>query len=486
LALDGEGGPTNHQRGFFEGLLLMLLTNARQHRMLMQLADALLACVAFVVSFSIRDYLIADLPVLSGRDIGAFDAYLFFLPILALASPLVLHRLEFYSLSVNQNRPHVVNLALQGALVLFLIMVVAQFFLKEQMSRLVFVLFVPCYTALLFGREMVARAWRIRSTRAGANQRALVVVSDRPGSTSWKEQIAAHPEYGFRVAREMPLDELLMDEFLRVLHNEAVELAIFDIQRGSFQRVTDLIQACEQEGIEVWLTSGFIETRVAQMKLESFGGAPILVFRSTPDSSWQLLLKALIDRTVAALALVLAAPLLGLIALAIRLTSPGPVLFSQERSGLYGRPFRMFKFRSMTTNAEQTRQELAQLNEMSGPVFKLTNDPRVTPVGRWLRAWSLDELPQLWNVLKGEMSLVGPRPLPVYETLAMSENAQRRRLSVKPGITCLWQVSGRNNVTDFKDWVRMDLEYIDRWSLWLDFKILLQTVPAVLLRKGAK
>jgi lipopolysaccharide/colanic/teichoic acid biosynthesis glycosyltransferase len=146
----------------------------------------------------------------------------------------------------------------------------------------------------------------------------------------------------------------------------------------------------------------------------------------------------------------------------------------------------MFKFRSMTTNAEQTRQELAQFNEMSGPVFKVTNDPRVTPVGRWLRAWSLDELPQLWNVLKGEMSLVGPRPLPVYETLAMSENAQRRRLSVKPGITCLWQVSGRNNVTDFKDWVRMDLEYIDRWSLWLDLEILLKTVPAVLFRKGAK
>jgi exopolysaccharide biosynthesis polyprenyl glycosylphosphotransferase len=464
----------------------MLLTNARQHRMLLQLADALLACAAFAAAFSIRDYLIADLPVLSGREVGAFDAYLFFLPILALASPLVLLRLDFYSLSVNQHRPHVANLALQAALVLFLIMVVAQFFLKEQMSRMVFILFVPCYTGLIFAREMAARAWRVRSARTGAHQRALVVVSDRPGATVWQDQIAAHPEYGFRIVKEMQMDALVMEDFLCLLHDEAVELAVFDIRRGSFQRVTDLIQACEQEGIEVWLTSGFIETSVAQMKLESFGGAPILIFRSTPDSSWQLLLKALIDRTVAALALVLAAPLLGLIALAIRLTSPGPVLFSQERSGLYGRPFRMFKFRSMTTNAEQTRQELAQFNEMSGPVFKVTNDPRVTPVGRWLRAWSLDELPQLWNVLKGEMSLVGPRPLPVYETLAMSENAQRRRLSVKPGITCLWQVSGRNNVTDFKDWVRMDLEYIDRWSLWLDLEILLKTVPAVLFRKGAK
>jgi len=464
----------------------MLLTNARHHRLFLQMADALLAGLAFVAAFSIRQYLLADLPGLSGRQIGEFEAYSFFIPILALATPLVLHRLEFYSLSVNQHRSHVLNLALQGSLFLFLLMVVAQFFLKEQMSRLVFVLFVPCFTALIFSREMAARAWRIHSARSGLSLRSLVVVSDRPGATGWQDQITAHPEYGFRIAREMQIEDLQLDPFLRLVHEEAVELVVFDVRRGSFQRVADVIKACEEEGIEVWLTTGFIETSVARMNLEAFGGTPILIFRSTPDSSWQLLAKALLDRVAAALALLCATPVLAAIALAIRLTSPGPVFFTQDRSGLYGRPFRMFKFRSMATNAEQTRQELQQFNEMTGPVFKVTNDPRVTPVGRWLRAWSLDELPQLWNVLRGEMSLVGPRPLPVYETLAMSENAQRRRLSVKPGITCLWQVSGRNNVTDFKDWVRMDLEYIDRWSLWLDLEILFKTVPAVLLRKGAK
>lgn len=464
----------------------MLLTNARHHRMLLQLADAAVACLAFIAAFNIREDLLMDLPGLAGREIGAFQAYKFFLPILALAAPIVLHHLEFYSLSVNQHRRHVLNLALQGGLVLFLLMVLAQFLLQERMSRLVFILFVPCFTALLFTREMATRAWRIRSARAGMHLRALAVVSDRPGATGWQDQITNHPEYGFRIVREVKLEELVLDEFIAFLHQQAVELVIFDIRRGSFQRVTDAIQACEQEGIEVWLTSGFIETSVARMRLETFGGSPILIFRSTPDSSWQLLAKTVIDRTAAAIALLLTAPLLAFIALAIRLTSPGPVFFVQERSGLYGRPFRMFKFRSMTTNAEQVRQELQQLNEMNGPVFKVTNDPRVTPVGRWLRAWSLDELPQLWNVLRGEMSLVGPRPLPVYETLAMSENAQRRRLSVKPGITCLWQVSGRNDVRDFKEWVRMDLEYIDRWSLWLDFEILLKTIPAVLFRRGAK
>ena len=146
----------------------------------------------------------------------------------------------------------------------------------------------------------------------------------------------------------------------------------------------------------------------------------------------------------------------------------------------------MYKFRSMVTNAEQLQNELRRMNEMSGPVFKVSKDPRVTAFGAWLRNTSLDELPQIFNVLKGEMSLVGPRPLPVYETSSISENTQRRRLSVNPGLTCLWQISGRNQVTSFHDWVNLDLKYIDNWSIWLDLQILLLTVPAVLLRKGAK
>jgi hypothetical protein len=157
-----------------------------------------------------------------------------------------------------------------------------------------------------------------------------------------------------------------------------------------------------------------------------------------------------------------------------------------EERGERTQPFTMLKFRTMVTNAEQLKQELAALNEMSGPVFKVTNDPRITPIGRFLRKWSIDELPQLLNVLRGEMSLVGPRPLPVDEVRRFDDPAHRRRLSVKPGLTCLWQVSGRNDVKDFKEWVRLDLEYIDNWSLWLDLKILLRTIPAVFAGTGAK
>jgi lipopolysaccharide/colanic/teichoic acid biosynthesis glycosyltransferase len=181
----------------------------------------------------------------------------------------------------------------------------------------------------------------------------------------------------------------------------------------------------------------------------------------------------------------LALPMLA-IALAIKFTSPGPALFRQKRSGLNGRPFTIYKFRTMATNAEQFKHELEAMNEMSGPVFKVTNDPRITPVGKILRKYSLDELPQLFNVVRAEMSLVGPRPLPVDEVKRFENLAHRRRLSVKPGLTCLWQVSGRNQISDFREWVRLDLEYIDNWSLWLDLKILFRTIPAVLRGTGAK
>jgi lipopolysaccharide/colanic/teichoic acid biosynthesis glycosyltransferase len=172
-------------------------------------------------------------------------------------------------------------------------------------------------------------------------------------------------------------------------------------------------------------------------------------------------------------------------AIAIKLTSRGPIFFRQQRAGLYGKPFTMYKFRSMVTNAEQLKQELQQLNEMSGPVFKITNDPRVTKVGAILRKFSIDEFPQVFNVLKGQMSLVGPRPLPVDEVARFDDVAHRRRLSVRPGLTCLWQISGRSDLHDFNEWVRLDLQYIDNWSLWLDCKILWRTVPVVLLGKGA-
>jgi exopolysaccharide biosynthesis polyprenyl glycosylphosphotransferase len=230
----------------------------------------------------------------------------------------------------------------------------------------------------------------------------------------------------------------------------------------------------------------FIRTSIARPVFDLFGSQPMLVFRSTPDVSWSLLVKRSVDLVCALIGLILLAPLMLIVALLIRITSPGPAIFAQTRCGKHGEPFRMFKFRSMYSDAEQRRHELEEYNQMSGPVFKLDNDPRITPLGRWLRRYSIDELPQLFNVLTGQMSLVGPRPLPTYEVENFANRAQRRRLSVKPGITCLWQISGRSEVKDFETWVKLDLEYIDNWSIWLDFHILFLTLPAVLAGSGAK
>jgi lipopolysaccharide/colanic/teichoic acid biosynthesis glycosyltransferase len=222
---------------------------------------------------------------------------------------------------------------------------------------------------------------------------------------------------------------------------------------------------------------------------DSVGSKPMLVLRTTPELSWELMLKGLFDRCAAFCIIICTLPLWIFAIIGIRMQSPGaPAFFSQLRAGRYGRPFRMWKFRTMVPNAEELLDQVKEEhgNQMDGPVFKLDRDPRIFAFGEFLRKLSIDELPQLLNVLKGDMSLVGPRPLPLYEVEAFSEITHRRRLSVKPGITCEWQAGGRNTITSFEQWVEMDLRYIDNWSLWLDFIILLRTIPAVLFRKGAK
>jgi len=288
------------------------------------------------------------------------------------------------------------------------------------------------------------------------------------------------------VMAEFNLANTSMRSLIELIHEHSVSGVLVTAKHAHFEQVENVIKLCEVEGVESWLVADFFATQIARASFDEMLGHPLIVFRTTPEASWQMLLKQGLD-FFGALALILAtAPLMIGVALLVKFTSPGPMFFRQQRSGLSGAPFEIFKFRTMVTNAEQFKHELAAMNEMSGPVFKVTNDPRVTPIGKWLRKWSLDELPQLFNVLRGDMSLVGPRPLPVDEVKRFNDLAHRRRLSVKPGLTCLWQVQGRNKISDFKEWVRLDLEYIDNWSIWLDLKILFQTIPAVLRGTGAK
>ena len=248
--------------------------------------------------------------------------------------------------------------------------------------------------------------------------------------------------------------------------------------------IETIVRHCEEQGIIVRIQTEMFKLQVARSYVDDLQGIPVMTIQSGPADGWQLVMKRLID-IVGSIALLIAfAPLFAVVALLIRLDSPGPLFFAQERVGLNKRRFRILKFRTMLHGSDQKQHMFEHLNEVEGPVFKIKNDPRVTRLGRFLRRFSIDELPQLVNVLKGDMSLVGPRPLPVRDVERIELQWHKRRFSIRPGITCLWQVNGRSNI-GFDDWVRMDLDYIDKWSLGLDLLILMKTIPAVFKGPGA-
>jgi exopolysaccharide biosynthesis polyprenyl glycosylphosphotransferase len=243
------------------------------------------------------------------------------------------------------------------------------------------------------------------------------------------------------------------------------------------------VLALQEQGIGVRYALALLPHAKARVQLEEMDGVPLVALSTGPTNPLSLALKRAVDVALAALLLAIALPVVAVVALLIKVSEGGSVFFLQRRCGLHGRLFTLYKFRTMVADAEARRREIEHLNEMDGPVFKARSDPRVTRVGRLLRKFSLDELPQLWNVLRGDMSLVGPRP-PIPEEVASYQRWQRRRLAMKPGITGLWQVSGRNEL-DFESWMELDLHYIDHWSPWLDLKILARTIPVVLSGRGA-
>ena len=271
-------------------------------------------------------------------------------------------------------------------------------------------------------------------------------------------------------------------EFLR--HNVVDELAMFLPLRSFYEQAAEIAKLSKQHGIMLRFDRDIFGLKLVRRTHELIDDASHITANSSGVDDSQLLLKRILDVVGSLVLLIILAPFFLIVALLIKLTSPGPIFFSQLRVGLNKRHFTMFKFRTMVARAEAVQESLLHLNEMSGPVFKIKNDPRITPLGRILRRTSIDELPQLFNVLKGDMSLVGPRAMSVRDYQFFSEDWQRRRFSVPPGITCLWQIKGRNTVP-FEQWMVLDMQYIDGWSLWLDLKILALTIPAVLKGSGA-
>ncbi len=466
-----------------------MLQRDRQFRtQIHMITDACMFMAALVVAYAVRSS--ETISELFGMHAVGFELF-YRVPWLLFAlgaSPLVLESQGFYNRPMLGSRAAMFWPLLKSCFILTIGMVLLLFLFKDSGStpRGVMLFFGVIGFCLVWAKEELMRL-ALQSRTAKAQYKRRVVIAGIPAEiTRLRKMASSRAAESIEVVAEFNLAESAPTLLIELLHEHAVSGVLVSARHTQLERIESVIRLCEIEGVEAWLVADFFATQIAHASFDEMFGSPLLVFRTTPEASWQVVAKMVMDYAGALALLILTSPILLGVAICIKLSSPGPVFFRQQRSGVNGAPFPIYKFRTMVTNAEQFKHELAAMNEMSGPVFKVTNDPRVTRIGRILRKYSLDELPQLFNVLRGEMSLVGPRPLPVDEVKRFNDLAHRRRLSVKPGITCLWQVSGRNKISDFKEWVRLDLEYIDNWSIWLDLAILLRTVPAVFAATGAK
>jgi exopolysaccharide biosynthesis polyprenyl glycosylphosphotransferase len=459
--------------------------------------DLVLTVLAFLLAWWLRSHVAPVLaPSIFPTELYPLSRYLGLLPlVLAIWTVLLVNREAYTSrrtVALASEVWQVVQVVGIGTLTL----AAAGWLLRlDFVSRPFLILFATLDLGFLLAEKLILRLTARRVRQRGYNYRSLLIVGINPRAEEVARIIADHPHWGlqligFVAPNGQHEDEVAglpvlgrADDLPRILQQLVVDEVIFVLSRRQLDEFEDSFLLCSELGIRARVALYFPHMK-ARVVLEELEGIPLLTFTNTPGAPFPLFLKRAQDVTASALAMALVAPLLPVIAAAIKMSSRGPVLYTQERCGLNGRRFTLLKFRTMYLGAEARMNEVAHLNEVEGPAFKSRRDPRVTPVGRILRRLSLDELPQLVNVLRGDMSLVGPRP-PIPDEVKRYERWQRRRLSMKPGLTGLWQVSGRAGLDDFNRWIALDLAYIDQWSLWLDLKILLKTIPAVLSTRGA-
>jgi len=450
----------------------------------LQLTDALLVWVAFWLGGISRLWLGK-----AGPDESLLESMNWVLYIAVPFTPLVLERFGFYDRLRHKETSSAIWQLVQALVVIVLVLGISAMFAKVvDARRLILGLGLLFIFLLLLLRDRLAHLWLRKKTGSDATKERIIVAGSGGEMADLLAELDPEITADWKVVDHFDLGTREVHELFTLLKEQSVSRVLFSARNTEFEIVARAVEACELQGVEAWIAASFIRSQIARPVFDAIGNKPMLVLRSTPELSWELLCKELFDRIGAGLAILISSPAWVVAALGIMIKSPGsPVFFSQMRAGRYGQPFRMWKFRTMVADAEKMLDQIKEDhgNHMEGPVFKLKNDPRIFPFGSMLRKYSIDELPQLLNVVRGEMSMVGPRPLPVYEVEAFCELSHRRRLSVKPGITCEWQAGGRNTITSFEEWVAMDLRYIDNWSLWLDIKILLRTIPAVLFGKGA-
>ena len=463
------------------------------------LQDLAVTCVAFVLAYYLRTLLVHF--EFFSRHLPAIYPFSHYLPLMAvflIIWAIVGYASKFYR-DLEMSNPIQLGLNLLNQLAIVLVLIYAGLYLSRQddISRTyVLLIGVLDFALLVLGRYFSYNgiAWMRR--RLGRYHYFLIV-----GCGTRAHEMATLIEescgMGLRLVgfvdpnseasrlsdwyRNYEIFPLTSVE--RVLQDRVIDEVVFAVSMQELARLEPLMSHCANVGVKTRVQLEFLPAPYSHIYLENFRDVPLLSLSTAPESELLLLLKRTADVVLAAFSLVLLFPLLVAIAAAIRITSPGNVLFRQTRCGLGGRKFTLYKFRSMVNNAEQLKAELHQLNERDGPAFKISDDPRITSVGRILRRFSLDELPQLWNILRGDMSFVGPRPA-IPDEVGKYEPWQRRRLRMRPGLTCIWVLEGRSDV-DFQRWIQLDLAYIDNWSLWLDCKIFFRTIPIVITGKGA-
>jgi exopolysaccharide biosynthesis polyprenyl glycosylphosphotransferase len=456
---------------------------------LMLFSDCFFVALAYFVVYLMRDSILE-----SDITLGKYVI------ILVLGAPLwglTLYSSGMYRSLRTRSYLELVWTIIRSAALTFFALGTFLFLMKmTYISRFFFLLFAvfSFLFILLEKTAMYTTAHYIR--RLSFNTRRLLIVGTGKRAVEFIRRIDDHPEWGFEILgaiddepsrgiRQVGRLKVIgsLEDIPRIFHAQAVDEVIFVVPRSRLNSLHGAIEDCETEGVVITVAVDLFDTKLATSSVAELDGLPLLHLKTTRAKEWQLFVKRLFDIAAAGFGILILGPLLIVVAILIKATSPGPVLFRQPRQGLHGRKFTLLKFRTMRAGAHAVLSDVKSLEDMTTPEFREKKTQWITPVGRFLRKFSLDELPQLFNVFIGHMSIVGPRPT-VPDEVEKYKDWQRRRFSMKPGITCLWQISGRNEIS-FERWMRLDLEYLDNWSLRLDFIILLRTIPVVLIGRGA-
>lgn len=454
--------------------------------------DVLLTVVSFTVAFWSRNLFL-------GSDVSLhLSSHLFILPLLLAILTGALSYFGGYRSPFNTNSFGYFWPILQAVTASVSTLLVLLFFLDIQyVSRFVILLFASIEFCVLLAFRIIVITYYKKQVKHGTRALRVLVIGSRSRAQElvkalqeqliWGVKIVGFidPEPSFVGSKVLGIPVIgTLDNIHDCLKENVIDEVVIAISRSLLKDAEPIVQACEEEGIRLRFMADIFNLQVARISLSNIKGIPLLNMEPVSQDPQQLLAKRIFDFTVTLLSLPFLIPIFLLVGIVIKLDSPGPVYFIQQRVGMRKHIFPMFKFRSMHTNAEEKLKDIEHLNEAEGPIFKMENDPRVTRVGHFIRKTSIDELPQLINVLRGEMSLVGPRPMSQRDVELFTQGIQRKRFSVQPGLTCIWQISGRSDLP-FEKWLELDLEYIDTWSFGLDLKILLKTIPAVLKSRGA-